>query len=372
MRPDAIVIGGGLAGAAAAFSLAKGGAKTVLLERSKGPHHKVCGEFLSGEALLELRLMGLEPRTLGAVPLDRVRVAASGEAATAKLPFEALSLTRLLLDEALLSCAEKQGVFIRRGQSVLAAEPGRVTLRGGEFVEGGSVLLATGKHDLSGKKRPPGRHDGMVGIKTYLSVREEAAEAIRSSVDVAFFPGGYIGFQPVEGGGGRINACLAAERSALTRAGGDPRTLLRQIASFAPHTEHIMRGAEHLLDKPLAVGRVPYGLVRSETDGLYYIGDQAAVIPSFCGEGMGLALRSGRLAAEAILAGQPAEAFQTSFARLAGPRVKAAAGLSSLLAGPKAQRFAAGVARAAPSLVTYLAAATRTPSTDGRLTAKRA
>ncbi|MCQ8184674.1 NAD(P)/FAD-dependent oxidoreductase [Parvularcula maris] len=356
-----IIIGGGLAGGTAAWHLARGGAAVTLIERTTEPHDKVCGEFLSGEALGELRSMGIEPRDHGAASLTRVRTAARGDASAAPLPFEAVSLSRRILDELVLQRAAEAGADILRGVTVRAATPDSVLLRDGDSIHAPAVIVATGKHDLSQHKRPPGRHDGMVGIKTYLAVRPSVMADLRSTVDVVFFPGGYIGFQEVEGS--RINACLAAEQWALSEAGGDPTALLRRVAQQSEHAHRIFADCSFLLEKPLAVGRIPYGLVRSRTDGLYYIGDQAAVIPSFCGEGMGLALRSGRLVAEAVLSGRSATDFQSSFARLAGRRVKAAATLSAILAKPSAQRLAAGLAGAAPFLVTALAAATRTPPT---------
>ena len=53
---------------------------------------------------------------------------------------------------------------------------------------------------------------------------------------------------------------------------------------------------------------------RAGPPGLFRIGDQAAVIPSFTGEGIALALHSGLAAAAAILAGEDAAAFQAALA----------------------------------------------------------
>jgi menaquinone-9 beta-reductase len=47
---EAIVVGGGLAGAAFAITLARQGRPVIVLEKTTGAHHKVCGEFLSAEA----------------------------------------------------------------------------------------------------------------------------------------------------------------------------------------------------------------------------------------------------------------------------------------------------------------------------------
>src|SRR5436305_6527789 len=55
-RPDemtnskCVVVGGGLAGSAFAIQVARHGRQVTILERTAGPHHKVCGEFLSSEA----------------------------------------------------------------------------------------------------------------------------------------------------------------------------------------------------------------------------------------------------------------------------------------------------------------------------------
>lgn len=72
-----------------------------------------------------------------------------------------------------------------------------------------------------------------------------------------------------------------------------------------------LAGAEPLLAKPIAVTHIPYGYMRRTTeDGLYCIGDQAAVIPSFTGDGISIALYTARRGAAAYLAGVPAPAFQ--------------------------------------------------------------
>jgi flavin-dependent dehydrogenase len=71
-----------------------------------------------------------------------------------------------------------------------------------------------------------------------------------------------------------------------------------------------LHDAMPLLEKPLAISAIPYGYVRAFSDGLWALGDQAAVIPSFTGDGMSIALHSGCLAAEMVLRGATAEQFQ--------------------------------------------------------------
>src|SRR5690606_5088782 len=60
-RHDVLVIGGGPAGAAAGFWLAKAGHDVCVLERKAFPRDKTCGDGLTPRAVHQLRAMGLEP-----------------------------------------------------------------------------------------------------------------------------------------------------------------------------------------------------------------------------------------------------------------------------------------------------------------------
>ena len=90
----ATIIGGGLAGAAAAARLAQRGAPPLLLEREAGAHDKICGEFLSVEAGRHLDALGFDAGRLGGARIVRVRIHAGRRSAEARLPFVATGLTR--------------------------------------------------------------------------------------------------------------------------------------------------------------------------------------------------------------------------------------------------------------------------------------
>src|ERR1700678_2754163 len=112
---DALIVGGGPAGSTLAIILANAGRQAVLVEKSKEAQHKVCGEFLSPESLPLLRQIGIHPEQLGAQTIHSVRVAARDVLAEVSLPAPALSLTRRVLDEALLQRAQQAGVCLLRG-----------------------------------------------------------------------------------------------------------------------------------------------------------------------------------------------------------------------------------------------------------------
>src|ERR1700684_3930114 len=120
LQDEVLILGGGVAGCAASIALARKGRSVTLIERESTPRHKVCGEFLSGEALEDLHALGMDVFALGAVPIDHVRLAAARRAAEAPLPFPAASLTRKALDTALIAEAVAAGVRVECGRNVQA------------------------------------------------------------------------------------------------------------------------------------------------------------------------------------------------------------------------------------------------------------
>ena len=156
-----LVIGGGLAGSMAAVRLATAGREVTLLERERSPHHKVCGEFLSREAVDYLADAGIDPLALGAQTIRSVRLTSRGRVIETRLPFTALSLSRATLDEAMLTRAAQAGCSVQRGAFVEGLTPRNgewhAQLRGGDSCSSEAVFLASGKHDVRGLERKLGR-----------------------------------------------------------------------------------------------------------------------------------------------------------------------------------------------------------------------
>jgi menaquinone-9 beta-reductase len=313
LQDEVLILGGGVAGCAAAIALARKGRRVTLLERETASRHKVCGEFLSGEALEDLHALGIDVASLGAVPIDHVRLAAARRAAEAPLPFPAASLTRKALDTALIAEAIAAGVHVECGRSVQALDHTatnvwQATLDDGSAREAPTVFLATGKHDLRGHTRPedPQR---WVAFKMYFRLAPAQAAQLAHASELMLYPGGYAGIQPVEDG--IANLCCVVQQRHLARVGHRWENFLAKMQQDCPHLAMRLAGAEPLLAKPIAITHIPYGYIRRTTeDGLYCIGDQAAVIPSFTGDGISIALHTARCAVAAYLAEEPAPIFQ--------------------------------------------------------------
>ncbi len=368
---DAIVIGGGPAGAAIAIHLARSGRAVELIEQSAAAHHKVCGEFLSLEAIACLDRLGIDPSALGAAPIHGVRLSAQREIAASDLPFRALSLTRRSLDEALLQQAAASGAKLFRGHRVDSIAQSdtnwTATLSNQDRHSAPTAFLATGKHDLAGHRRSPGKQNDLVAFKMYFRPTRAQQRALEGWVELFLFPGGYGGLQLVEQA--QAILCFVVNRRQLRAPKGDGQSrrwpaLLDHLLRHSDLLAERLDGAHPLLTKPLALSFIPYGLLFSHAQpGLWRLGDQAAVIPSFTGDGISIALHSAQRAAELFTRGADAATFARRLCSELSAPVSLATTLSRLMVAAPAL---AQLARFWPGALCHLARRTRIPNSAWR------
>jgi flavin-dependent dehydrogenase len=184
--------------------------------------------------------------------------------------------------------------------------------------------------------------------------------ALGAGVELTLFPGGYAGLEPVEDG--VANLCLVVRERHFAALGRRWEALLAALCSASPSLARRLAGATPCWSRPLAIASIPYGFVATEEGGPWRLGDQAAVIPSFSGDGIAIALHSARLAADIFLAGGTAGEFQARLARDVAAQVRRATQLSRLLVYPPVQAIAGLAARLVPDLVAGIARVTRIPS----------
>lgn len=306
---EVVVVGGGLAGTSAAGILAEAGRPVLLIERDAEPRHKVCGEFLSIEAQVYLTRLGIDLDSLGASCISHLRLIRKRQLTEVALPFAARGLSRKILDEALLDQARIRGARIVRGQAVRSISADlsqvRIDIAAGDPIAADTAFLATGKHDVRGTKRASaGTMDDLIGFKLHYRLAMRQQQALQGLVEVILFSGGYAGLQMVEQG--IANLCLVVSRRRFEQVGKCWDALLDRVAGECPHLAERLQGAQSAFERPLAIFQIPYGFLHesdsSELQGLFRLGDQVGVIPSFTGDGMSIALHSGCLAASTYLA----------------------------------------------------------------------
>jgi len=350
----ALIVGGGPAGAAAAVALAHGGRRALVLEKTRETGDALCGGFLSWRTLDTLAALGIAADQLSPRPITRVRILHRDRVAEARLPRPALAVSRRRLDTLLLDAARAAGAGVERGVAVREMDGRDVVLADGARIAGDALLLASGKHDVRGAARPASARgrDPALGLRLRLPPHPCLDRLVGDAIELHPFRRGYCGVALQEDGS--ANLCMAVRRSRL-RAAGSPAALLAEIGREAPRLGERLGFAG--AGDPDAVANVPYGWrARDTVPGVWRLGDQAGVIPSLAGEGMGIAMATARAAAAALLRGEDAPAWQRRTARALARPIGVAGLLRTLAETPAG---ATAMARAPAYLIQVSAAATR-------------
>ena len=361
-RLENVVIGGGPAGSMLALRLAAAGRDVTLFEKQREPHHKVCGEFLSTEALAYLQRVGIYPQALGAHLIHGLRLHAGRKSVQSELPFHAESLSRFILDEALLQMAQSAGCKVHRGafvEKLLRNHDGfSIHFRGGQTFQARSVFLATGKHDLLDLPRPRSTHPDLVGFKMHWQLAPKVIESLRHNMELYLFRDGYGGLALIEGD--IANLCFVIHQRQMRTLGRWPE-LLSVIRRQIPALDQILDGAAPCWPKPLAISPIPYGYIAKTSNGIWRIGDQSAVIPSFTGDGMSIALHSAELAAEMFLSGKTADEYLARLRTHLRSGMRIATTLSRAMVTTAGRRLAPHALSIAPNALNWIARRTRIP-----------
>ncbi len=323
MDRDAVVVGAGPAGCAAAILLARGGLRVMLLEKSAASPPKVCGEYLSPGCLPILDRLGvrasLEER--GARPLVGMRIHGPDGAGPvdafypplagpSRAPAWGLSVRREVLDPLLLDLARECGAefvpgfqasdLLCDGGAVRGVEGrlnGRLERLSARFVVGADGRASVVARRL-GEVRRHLRLDKMarVGYFTGIERPEDLGEIFVGA-------GAYAILNPV--GPGLTNIGLVADRLVVDRgagaAVGDPGRFLSDAA--AVHCALPARLASAVAAAPVrALGPLAVRARRLGAFGALLAGDAAGFLDPFTGEGLYGALRSAEIAASVALA----------------------------------------------------------------------
>jgi menaquinone-9 beta-reductase len=355
---DLAIIGGGPAGSSAAIAAARAGAKVALFEARDFPRHKVCGEFVSAESLdLLAGLLRDAPRATsvfaGAPIIKTTRLLFRSRVIEVELSPAGLSITRYDLDGLLWEAAQRSGVDVHPNCEVSACEgegPFMLQTASGRYAAQG-VIVAAGRWSQFTADRTLPAGPRWIGVKAHF--RESSA---RLSSDLYFFGNGYCGVQPVATD--VVNAC------AMVRS--DRATTLEHV--FALHPELAKRSMEwHQVTQPVSTAPLVYREPQPVRNNMIFVGDAAAFIDPFAGDGISIALRSGRVAAECLnefLVGRSsltkaAAAYRREYDAQFTPLVAAASRVRSLFSLPEVVKPAAFELLRLPGLIPYMIRKTR-------------
>jgi len=312
---EAVVIGAGPAGSAAATILARHSRSVLLIEKDRLPRAKVCGQFLSSSAFASLDRLGIraaiEALRPESIAHGRIHVPGCRPVAF-DLPEPSFGLSRYALDDLMARRAEAAGAEIRFETRVVSIERGpqgfvihQSGSTGDTAVGARAVIGAWGRWDgldRSLTRRFLLRRDRFLGWS-----RDYSGDTtfLTGLVQLYAFPGGYCGLSRIEGG----VAHLAGVISEKTRAqcGGSWENVVAHARASNPDLDtHLVRlypGSFGFL----GTGPVFFTRKPPVEDGILMTGDAAGFLDPFSGEGQSMAMASGILAAETIERGLAGE-----------------------------------------------------------------
>ncbi len=330
MSFDAVVVGAGPAGSAAALQMARRGMSVLLVERGERPGTK----NVFGGRMYSWALEKLVPGFRGEAPLEREVTrevlgflwrdswvefqVGRGERAAG----QGYTLLRPRFDSWLAEVAEGEGVTLVSGIRVDApvVEGGRVTgiAAGPDRIAAPVTILAEGALGLLAEAaglRPPTRaRDFAVGVKEVLELPEEKIEdrfGLSSGEGSAqLYLGDFTGGIP---GGGfvytnrdTISVGVTLRLGAYSAGEARARTweVLERFKSH-PRIASYLRGGRLVEYSAHSLPETQYGRVRAAGPGVAAVGDAAGLAANLgiTVRGMDFALESGRLAAEAAASG---------------------------------------------------------------------
>lgn len=308
---DAVVVGGGPAGAATSVHLARLGHAVLLLDRAEFPRPKPCGEGLFPAGVRELSDLGvLETVAPKSRQLSRLRFnlgSKSVEAPLGSFDAPAIGLDRRVLDSALLNAAEAAGVSVARGV-VRSLAPGERGWTGVQTDDGQiDARLVVAADGLNSRlRRQAGLESQRKPLRYGVSSHVRLRRPLEPVVDVRFNGGWETYLTPV--GEDVANLAVLAGRETMKAMAGDLCGAYTRMIEGHP----VLADGWELLDEPRAAGPFPVDCQQAWLKNLVLVGDAAGFFDGITGEGMSLALVSARhcaTAADAYLRGSTASAF---------------------------------------------------------------
>ncbi len=319
-RYDVAVVGGGPAGAAAAWQATQAGARVVVFDKAQFPRDKPCGDGLTPRAVSFIQKMGLAEQVAKFHRVNRATVYSPSRWDLAfpdrpGMPDHGHVARRLELDLMLLDRAEFCGAEVRRGTEVVAPivdEHGRVSgvvLKSGERVFADAVIATDGAH--SPIKRALGlssRHCGgysAIAIRAEMTANRPDADSLDVHLQLRFrgdqLPG-YGWVFPL--GGGRVNVGLGYVNSYKNWRQINATQLLSEFLAGLPADWQLPTIGELRKTKAVQAWRLPMGFTAWPPwrPGVLFAGDALGAARPASGAGISKALQSGLAAGECAVA----------------------------------------------------------------------
>ena len=301
---DITIIGGGLSGLCTSILLAKAEHSVLLVEKETYPFHKVCGEYISLESWDFLsKEIGVPLQDFNLPILKKLVVTApNGNTLQSDLDLGGFGISRYTLDNTLQQIAKQHGVTIIEAckvEDVLFKDDIFYITTNKENYTSKVCCGSWGKRsnvDIKWKRsftsKNSDRLNNFIGVKYHVKI-----DFPNDVIALHNFKDGYCGISQIEDG--KHCVCYLTKASNLKKAGSIQK-MEAEILSENPHLKKLFANATKLYDAPITISQISFSKKNRIENNVLMLGDAAGMITPLCGNGMSIAMHTGKIAAEVL------------------------------------------------------------------------
>lgn len=315
---DALIIGGGPAGATTALLLAEAGWSVAIIEKKAFPRRKVCGEFISATNLPLLQKLGLENFYFahGGPEIKRVGLFAADAMLESAMPLANRSLNqwgralgREHLDKALLDRATLAGAKLWQPWSITSLQRNEGIFTSTitsdcniEQLSSRVVIMANGswERSLESLNKHSQKASDLLAFKAHF----KSCMLDSDLMPLMAFPGGYGGLVHSDGGRVTLSCCIRRDmlKTIRQRYSG-----LQAGEAVLNHLKSSCLGVRKVLLHSerdglwLSSGPIRPGIRKRYANGVFFVGNIAGEAHPIVAEGISMAMQSGWLLSEVLL-----------------------------------------------------------------------
>lgn len=357
---DVVIIGGGLAGLIGSIALRKAGYSVTVVEKKTYPFHRVCGEYISNEVRPYLERNDIFPSEFSPSFIHKFWLTSTnGQKAELPLSMGAFGISRYNFDFYLFEKASDLGVTFLQGETVnkinFQDNHFQITTLQGKEISAKIAIGAFGKRSIIDKQM---KRDFIQKKSPYIGVKYHIKTDFPEDVIALHnFTDGYCGISKIENN--TYNLCYLSHRNNLKKYGNIPE-MEEAVLWKNPHLKEIYQNSEFLFKNPEVINEISFEKKSAVENHVLMTGDSAGLITPLCGNGMAMAIHSGKILSDILIQNgienreliekEYVKSWQNQFRR----RLWAGRQIQKMFGSDSMSNFAVGLANYAKPLASML------------------